>query len=107
MQMIGQRLRDLREDADMTQEQLGKLAGLQKHSISAFELGKQEPGDEAKIAFAKHFNVSVDYLLGLTNNPKPIWDDEQAYIKLPHDCPPELRKEAEEYIKYLTQKYKA
>ena len=98
-------MRDLRIDADMTQEQLGKIVGLQKHSISAYELDKQTAEDATIVKFARHFNVSTDFLMGLTDNPKPIWGDGQAYIKLPQNSPPELRREAEEYVKYLAQKY--
>ncbi len=98
-------MRDLREDADMTQEQLGKIVGLQKHSISAYELDKQKAEDATIVKIARHFNVSTDFLMGLTENPKPIWGDGQAYIKLPANSPPALRREAEEYIKYLAQKY--
>ena len=104
--MIGQRLRDLREDADMTQEDLGKVVMLGKHSISAFERDINEPKDEIKIRIARHFNVSVDFLLGLTDDAKPHWGDAGQYVRLPADCPAEIRKEAEEYIRYLAQKHR-
>lgn len=100
----GQRLRNLREDADLTQEQLGKIVMLSKHSISSFELGKNEPKDDIKIKFAKHFKVSVDYLLGLTNDPKPHWGN-SGYLRLPPGFPPQAKQEAEEYLNYLTQKH--
>jgi len=103
--MIGQRLRDLREDADLSQEELGKIVSLSNHSISSFELDKNEPKDEIKIKIAQYFKVSIDYLLGLTNDPKPAWDNSMSYIRLPMNFSPEARREAEEYIKYLAQKH--
>lgn len=90
----------------MTQAQLGKLVSLGKHSISSFELDKNEPKDEIKMIFAKYFKVSVDYLLGLTNDPTPGWDKDTSYIRLPMNFSPQAKKEAEEYIQFLAQKYR-
>ena len=102
--MVGQRLRDLREDADMTQDQLGEIVTLTKHAISSFERDINEPSDDIKIKFARFFKVSTDYLLGLTDHAKPTWD-ESRYLRLPADFPHQARTEAEEYVRYLHQKY--
>ena len=67
--MIGERLCDLRKDRGMTQQQLADVLHLTKHNISAYERGYNEAPDDVKIAIAKYFHVSVDYLLGLTNRP--------------------------------------
>ena len=67
--MIGQRLRDLRIQKGLTQQQLADLLHLAKHNISAYERNFNEPPDAIKIAIALYFDVSVDYLLGLTDHP--------------------------------------
>jgi len=68
--VFGQRLRELRTKRDLTQKQLGDLLSLEKSTISLYEKGKREPdfGTVAKIA--AFFNVSVDYLLGRTDDPR-------------------------------------
>lgn len=70
--MIGKRLLDLREDADLTQEQLSKILNINKHSISSYERNKSEPPDIIKIKIAKYFNISSDYLLDLTDIKTPV-----------------------------------
>ena len=68
--MIGERLLDLRKDAGLTQDELAAILRINKHSISSYEREKSEPPDAIKIEIAKYFNVSIDYLLERTNNPK-------------------------------------
>ena len=70
--MIGERLLDLRKDADLTQDDLAEILKINKHSISSYERDKSEPPDAIKIAIAQYFNVSTDYLLGITDDPMPI-----------------------------------
>lgn len=103
--MIGKRLRDLREDADLTQKQLSKILNINKHSISSYERNKSEPPDEIKIKIAKYFNISSDYLLGIVDEPVPISESE-SIIRLPFKFPPGAEKELFDYISYLTSKYK-
>ena len=63
------RLRDLREDKDMTQEQVAKILGTAREQYNKYELGKQEIPFHHAITLAKHYNVSLDYLAGLTDIP--------------------------------------
>ena len=84
--MIGARLLALREDADLSQSQLGAILNISKHAISSYEREKTEPLDATKIAIARYFNVSVDYLLGLTDNPA-ISEQEYSVIWLPKNFP--------------------
>ncbi len=98
--MIGERLRGLREDADLTQDQLAKILQINKFSISSYERNKSEPPDSVKIAIAKHFNVSIDYLLGMTKSPRP-YAGKDGYIKLPAGFPEKYKNKLLEYIDYL------
>lgn len=64
--MLGQRLKDLREEKGLTQEALGELVNLTKANISKYESGKLEPNIDTINFLASFFNVTVDYLLGRT-----------------------------------------
>lgn len=66
------RLRDLREDADLTQEALVKKLGMHKTTYTNYEQGKREPPFSLMIRLAVFYNVSIDYLAGLTNTPTPL-----------------------------------
>ncbi len=103
--MIGERLLDLRKDAGLTQDELGVILNLNKHSISAYERDKSEPPDEVKIKIAKYFCVSIDYLLGLTDNPNP-YSEERKLIRLPVNFPTHMIDDVKDYINYLLQKNK-
>lgn len=70
---FNERLKALREDNDITQAILAQKVKVDQRSISFYEKGKFEPKIETITAIAKEFNVSTDYLLGLTNNPKKFW----------------------------------
>lgn len=62
---FGDRIRNLREDLDLNQTQLGRAINMSQRKISYIECGKCEPGIDDIIAFCKFFKVSSDYLLGI------------------------------------------
>ena len=64
------RLRDLREDADLTQEQLVQKLGMHKTTYTNYEQGKREPPFDFIIKIAKFYNVSIYYIAGFTNEPR-------------------------------------
>ena len=61
------RLRDLREDADLTQKQVAKYLGMSQTGYSKYETGENDIPTQVLIAPAKFYHTSVDYLLGLTD----------------------------------------
>lgn len=61
------RIRDLREDADLTQTELGKQINLPQRTYAYYESGKRTVPPEVLIALADFYNVSVDYILGRTD----------------------------------------
>lgn len=65
-----QRLRDLREDSDLSQKQVAALLGIQQTVYSRYERGYQTIPLEHLLMLADYYRVSTDYLLGRTNNPK-------------------------------------
>ncbi|ADI02591.1 transcriptional regulator, XRE family [Syntrophothermus lipocalidus DSM 12680] len=72
MTSVGSRIKQLREERGLTQEQLGKILNVQKAAISKYEKGHTLPDSEALKKLAKFFNVSVDYLLCLTDTREPF-----------------------------------
>lgn len=101
--MIGERLLELRKDAELTQDDLAAILKINKHSISSYERDKSEPPDAIKIAIARYFNVSIDYLLGLTDIPTPLVQTEHS-VRLPAGFPLTSLPELLSYADYLSQK---
>ena len=62
---FGEKVRNLREDADLNQTQLGKALGMTQRKISYIECGKYEPSIDDIIAICRFFHISSDYLLGI------------------------------------------
>ena len=72
MASISDRIRLLRAESHMTQEEFGRIFGISKPTVSFYEHGKSVPNDQIKTAIARYFGVSVDYLLGVTDSREPI-----------------------------------
>ena len=66
------RLRDLREDHDLTQDQLVAVLNLNKTTYTNYEQGKREIPFALVIRLAQFYNVSIDYIAGLSNTPAPL-----------------------------------
>jgi len=64
---FGEKIRNLREDRDLNQTQLGKEVNMTQRKISYIECGKYEPSMEDIVALCRFFHVSADYLLGITD----------------------------------------
>lgn len=59
------RIRDLREDADLRQSDVASATGIDQRTLSNYETGKTNPDSYAIIKLAEYFNVTTDYLLGV------------------------------------------
>ena len=59
-----ERLKELRAERNITQQELGKLVNMSKMAISHWEKGHSEPSISQLIALSNYFEVSVDYLIG-------------------------------------------
>jgi len=66
-----QRVRDLREDSDLNQTQVGMILGIDQRTYSSYETGKFRFPIEHLIKLALHYNTSIDYLVGLTDRRAP------------------------------------
>lgn len=65
--MYRYRIRDLREDNDLTQAEIAKVINTSQQQYSKIENGKSDISGEKLIILSKFYNVSVDYILGITN----------------------------------------
>lgn len=67
MTVFAERLKELRLKKGLSQEQLGQVIGVKKYSVYTYEKGRSEPNISGLIALADFFDVTVDYLIGHTN----------------------------------------
>lgn len=66
--MVYQKIRDLREDADLSQTEMAKILHCAQQTYSNYELGQRNIPNDILIAIAEYHKTNVDYLLGLTRN---------------------------------------
>ena len=83
MQKFGERLKELRFKNRYTQKQVADDLGMTFSALSQYENGKRTPKNEVLIQLAAYYNVSVDYLLGLNNNPIKEYDFTPADDNVP------------------------
>ena len=65
------RIKDMREDADLTQKEIADYLHIKQNTYSQYENGHRQIPIDALIALARFYRTSTDYLLGLTNERKP------------------------------------
>ena len=65
------RIKDLREDRDLTQKELAEILHIKQNTYSQYENGQRQIPIDALIALARYYDTSVDYILELTDNRKP------------------------------------
>ena len=87
MKIFGERLKKLRSNRHMTQDELGEIFNppLAQSTIGTYERGVRQPSLENLIIISNYFNVSIDYLLGIT-------DEERTVTAFKEENPQELRE---------------
>ena len=105
--MIGERLKFLREEKKLTQQQLAELIGSAQQKISNYEKDIVEPDCETLIKLANFFNTTTDYILGRINLPFPA-EINSIYSTAPpiNSLPKEAIVELKQFTEYLMHKYK-
>jgi len=68
--MLGERIAKLRLEKQMTQEELAKALQISRSALSLYELNKREPDAETLKKIADYFDVTIDFLLGRSDDPK-------------------------------------
>ena len=69
---VYQRLKDIREDADKKQEEIASVLHITRQQYQLYESGKRQMPMHLFITLAKYYNISLDYLAGLVDTPKPL-----------------------------------
>lgn len=67
---FSERIKELRESRGLSQDAVGKIIGVKRYSVYAYEKGKCYPDVEHLMALADYFDVTTDYLLGRTDTPR-------------------------------------
>lgn len=68
--MVYRRIKDLREDRDLRQKDLAKALNCSQQVYSNYELGQRDIPTSVLVSLSTFYGVSVDYILGITDNPK-------------------------------------
>lgn len=113
--LIGEKIKELRKNSKITQEQLGNAIGVSKMAISYFEKGKKSPGRESLEKIADYFEVTTDYLLGRSEDPelneeedKAVSEEGKNILAIIESLPEDERKKAweqlEMYVTYMQNK---
>ena len=97
---IGDRIKLLRREKEITQEELAKVTGLSRVTLGFYERNENAPTTDALCAIAQYFGVTTDYLLGLVDNPSRNIEDAAAteiygldenalkILRIMKSCPP-------------------
>lgn len=112
--MFGDRLKILRTEKNLTQLDLAKLLKVSPSTIGMYEQSRREPDGSTIKIIADYFNVSIDYLMGLTNireSADKILNDTTETIAFhrangyEEDLPPEAIEEIEQFKQFIRHKY--
>ena len=104
--LIGERIKQVRKEAGMTQQQLAQRLGIPYQSIGQWERGIRKPKIETLQAIADAIGVSLDYLLGNVTDPFFVLDNERikadinSYENNPEPSQPAKSEVSEEDIKF-------
>ena len=107
--MLTERLKELRYEKNVLQKDVANYLNITTSAYGFYEQGKRIPDSETLTKLANYFNVSLDYLVGKTNMKNHSNSEETIALHSDYDykdLPDEARKEIENYIEYIKQKYK-
>ena len=69
MAVFANRLKELRKSKGLTQRKMAEMLAMREQAYQMYEYGKREPNHETTVKIADFLDVSLDYLLGRTDNP--------------------------------------
>lgn len=101
MSKLGIRIKELRLEKGLNQEELGKIFHVKKAAVSKWENGNNSPDEETIIKLSKYFDVSLDYLYGLTDKRKPNHLTKEDIIKLAPKYAWLFEEEGLEYVEFI------
>lgn len=97
LNVFGKRLLSLREERDLSMEEVATAVGITKSTLSKYEKGKNEPGMMIAKHLADFFKVSIDWLIGYTDDRDSVKNIDNLYSSLTE----EDKKEAVKYMMFL------
>ena len=103
--MEGERLAELRKGRKIGQKEFAELMWISVSALSKYERNVNEPEDALKKKFAEYFNVSMDYLMGLTREEVPIRHTESGFLYF-DNLPEAARTELCSFLEYLRKRYR-
>jgi transcriptional regulator with XRE-family HTH domain len=80
IRVFGKRLNQLRDKLGLTQKELSSRLGIPRTTYSGYENGSREPDHQTMEKFANYFDVSIDYLLGRTEDPKRVLKEQARQL---------------------------
>jgi transcriptional regulator with XRE-family HTH domain len=107
---LGKRIKELRGNKSITQEELAQILGTTRPTLSNWELDRTRPDYDMIKKITDYFNVTIDYIVsGDTEGIIPgakivIYDNEDRIIDISM-LPPEVKKQVDDYIKFLKDQY--
>lgn len=82
--ILGKRMKSLRERRNLKQNQVAEKLGVSPYQLSRYESGKTKPDPDMIASIANYYEVTTDYLLGQSENPRMTEDEEfQAFANDP------------------------
>lgn len=103
-----ERLKELRKQKNISQAELAPILGLSQQAIAKWETEKSSPDPEMLSKLADFFDVTSDYLLGRTDNPKGYYTQTMAAHRTDDPTSPlpeEARKSIEDFKRFIFEKY--
>ena len=100
------KLRDLREDRDLKQSDVARVLGISQQYYQRYESEKNEIPLRHLITLARFYNVSVDYMIGLSDDPAPLYNEKHsltkyaAFIKRFEDSEEKIKKAIYTLLEY-------
>lgn len=105
---FGKRLKELRERKSMTQQELADALKINRSRLSLYEIDDRQPDHQLTVEIANFFEVTTDYLLGRTDDPKGHKSTTIAAHRLDDpttQLPEEARKSLEDFKKFIFEKH--
>lgn len=115
LKILGERLKQLREENGFSQNKLAKLIGVPQSSVNRYETGFTNPTPETLLWYADYFNVSMDFIFGRTDKPqgknykyKPKLDPEMArFVEMCFEPGTKMNKELRlQVVKMISEEKK-
>lgn len=70
MEIVSQKLKELRNKTDLSQVKMAEVLGIKQGAVNRYENNQSEPNCETLLKYANFFDVSLDYIFGRTENPQ-------------------------------------